>query len=133
MPTFDKYGQEFANHSSVNAIEQNRPPLWSYTTGFSFSPCNSMVVEQILRDLKTKKITGSLFRPVTVLPALNNIFERILETQLMPYFQNGILGDFLSAYRKHHSCHTTLLRLVADWKQCRDRGDLVAMVAMDLS
>ena len=36
-------------------------------------------------------------------------------------------------YRKHHSCHTTLLHLVEDWKQSRDRGELVAMVAMDLS
>ena len=75
----------------------------------------------------------SLFRPVTVLPALNSVFERVLATQLIPYFQNGILGDFLSAYRKHHSCRTTPLHLVEDWKQCRDRGELVAMAAMDLS
>ena len=75
----------------------------------------------------------SLFRPVTVLPALNNVLERILSTQLTLYFQNGILGDFLCAYRKHHSCHTALLHLVEDWKQSRDRGELVAMVAIDLS
>ena len=53
--------------------------------------------------------------------------------QLTPYFQNGILGDFLCAYRKHHSCHTTLLHLVEDWKQSWDRVELVTMVAMDLS
>ena len=38
----------------------------------------------------------------------------------------------MCAYRKNHSCHTTLLQL-EDWKQSRDRGELVAMVAMDLS
>lgn len=75
--------------------------------------------------------TLALFK--TVLPALNNVFEKVLATQLTPYFQNGILGDFLCEYRKHHSCHTTLLHLVEDWKQSRDRGELVAMVAMDLS
>lgn len=37
----------------------------------------------------------TLFRPVTVLPALNNVFERVLAAQLTTYFQNGILGDFL--------------------------------------
>lgn len=74
----------------------------------------------------------TMFRPVTVLPAMNNIFERILASQLLSYFQD-LFGDFLSAYRKHHSCLTTLLRLVEDWKQSRDQGELVAMVAMDLS
>jgi len=58
MPTFDEYGQELVSHPSVNAIEQNCRPLWSHVTGFSFSPCNSIVVEQILRDLKTNKSPG---------------------------------------------------------------------------
>ena len=78
------------------------------------------------------EIDKTLFRPVTVLPAMNNIFEKILASQLTSYFQ-GVLSDFLSAYRKHHSCHTTLLRLVEDWKKSLDDGKLVAMVAMDLS
>ena len=71
----------------------------------------------------------TLFRPVTVLPALNTVYERDFAIQLTPYFQNGILGDFLCAYRKFHSCYTTLLHVVEDWKQSRDRGELV----MDLS
>ena len=188
MPASNEYGQDFVNHPSVVAIKQRRSLLWSHMTSFSFSPCNSIVVEQILRDLKTNKSLGydnitpkllkfsakfishplsiifntaiaqckyrlvwkkgqitplpkgteddmdrTLFRPVTVLPALNNVFERVLAAQLTPYFQDGILGDFLRAYRKHHSCHTALLHLVEDWKQSRDRGELVAMVAMDLS
>ena len=78
------------------------------------------------------EIDKTLFRPVTVLPAMNNIFEKILASQLTSYFQ-GVLSDFLSAYRKHHSCHTTLLRLVEDWKKSLDDGKLVAIVAMDLS
>ena len=69
---------------------------------------------------------------MTVLPAMNNIFENILASQLTSYFQ-GILSAFLSAYRKHRSCHTTLLRLVQDWKKSLDDGKFVAMVAMDLS
>ena len=74
------------------------------------------------------EIDKTLFRPVTVLPAMNNIFEKILASQLTSYFQ-GVLSDFLSAYRKHHSCHTTLLRLLEDWKKSLDDGKLVAMVA----
>ena len=46
-------------------------------------------------------------RPVTVLPAPNNIFERLLSGQ-MDEFYNGLLSDFISAYRKFHSCDTSL-------------------------
>jgi len=42
------------------------------------------------------EIDKTLFRPVTVLPAMNNIFEKILASQLTSYFQ-GVLSDFLSA------------------------------------
>lgn len=55
MPTFDEYGQYFASHLSVKATEQNHSLLWSHVTGLSFSLCNSIVVEQILRDLKTNR------------------------------------------------------------------------------
>ena len=72
------------------------------------------------------------FRPVTVLPALNNIYERLLLSQMLHHFQ-GLLSDYLSAYRRFYSCDTTVLRLVEDWKECLDRGELVAVVAMDLS
>ena len=58
MPASDEYGQDFTSHPSVMAIEQNRPPLWSHMTGFSFAPCNSIAVEQIRLDLKTNKSSG---------------------------------------------------------------------------
>ena len=72
------------------------------------------------------------YRPVTVLPALNNIFERLLAGQMYEFYLE-ILSDFISAYRKFHSCETSLLRLTEDWKMMRDRGELVAVVSMDLS
>ena len=54
------------------------------------------------------------YRPVTVLPILNNIYERVLSDQLSEYFKD-ILSDFISAYRKNYSCESTLLRLTEDW------------------
>ena len=79
-------------------------------------------------DDDTKK---PLFRQVTVLPALNNVFEKILPSQLTSYFQK-IFCDFLSAYRRHHSCQTILF-IVEEGKKKRDKGELVAIVTMDLS
>ena len=67
-----------------------------------------------------------------MLPALNDIFERLLSGQMYEFY-NGLLSDFLSAYRKFYSCETSLLRLTEDGRMMRDRGELVAVVSMDLS
>ena len=72
------------------------------------------------------------YRPVTVLPVLNNIYERLLAAQLGEFY-SAILSDFISSYRKFYSCETALLRLTEDWRRMRDRGELVAIVSMDLS
>ena len=71
------------------------------------------------------------YRPVTVLPVLN-IYERLLAAQLGEFY-SAILSDFISSYRKFYSCETALLRLTEDWRCMRDRGELVAIVSMDLS
>ena len=70
--------------------------------------------------------------PVTVLLVLNNIYERLLAAQLGEFY-SAILSDFISSHRKFYSCQTALLRLTADWRRMRDRGELVAIVSMDLS
>ena len=64
-------------------------------------------------DMKTQ-----LFRQMTMFPALNNVFEKILASQLTSYFQK-IFCDFLSAYRRHHSCQTILF-IVEEWKKSRE-------------
>ena len=67
-----------------------------------------------------------------MLPAINNIFERLLSGQMYEFY-NGLLSDFVGAYRKFHSCETSLQRLTEDWRMMRDREELVAVVSMDLS
>ena len=67
-----------------------------------------------------------------MLPAINNIFERLLSGQMYEFY-NGLLLDLVGAYRKVHSYETSLQRLTEDWRMMRDRGELVAVVSMDLS
>ncbi|XP_066020921.1 uncharacterized protein [Pocillopora verrucosa] len=71
-------------------------------------------------------------RPVTVLPVLTSIYEKQMAAQLGKFY-SAILSDFISSYRKFYSCKTALLRLTEDWRRMRDKGELVAIVAMDLS
>ena len=59
-----------------------------------------------------------------MLPALNNVFEKILASQMTSYFQK-IFCDFLSAYRRHHGCQPILF-IVEEWKKSRVKRELVA-------
>jgi len=81
---------------------------------------------------KDDELNKANYRPVNVLPALNNIFERLLAAQLGDFY-SLILSDHISSYRKFHSCETTLLRMTEEWRRMRDQGDTVAIVSMDLS
>lgn len=45
------------------------------------------------------------YRPVTVLPILNNIFEKLLAGQMHEFYLE-MLSDFINTYRKLHSCET---------------------------
>ena len=81
------------------------------------------------KDDEFRKIN---YRPVTVLPTLNIIFERLL-SGLMYEFYTGLLSDFTNAHRKFRSCETSLRRLSEDWRMMHNRGELVAVVFMDLS
>ena len=81
---------------------------------------------------KDDELNKANYRSVTVLPALNNIIERLLAAQLSDFY-NSILSDYISSYRKFHSCKTSLLRMAEEWRRMRDQGDTVAVVSMDLS
>ena len=58
------------------------------------------------------------YRPVSILPTLSKIYERLLSEQLSDHF-NSIFHDYLSAFRASYGCQTTLLRLVEVWKQTK--------------
>ena len=64
------------------------------------------------------------YRPVTVLPTLNIIFERLLSGQMYEFY-TGLLSDFTNAHRKFRSCETSLLRLSKDWRMMCDTGSLL--------
>ena len=63
---------------------------------------------------KSDEFKKENYRPVTVLPVLNNIYERLLVAQLGGDFYQAILPDFISSYRRFYSCETAMLKLTED-------------------
>ena len=72
------------------------------------------------------------YRPVSVLPTLSKLFEKLLATQLSDFFEN-IFNCLMSAYRKRYNCQDVLLKLVESWRHDLDNKNSVGSVMMDLS
>jgi len=72
------------------------------------------------------------YRPVSILPSMSKIFEKIINNQLSTHFEN-IFSNYLAAFRPNYGCQTTLLRLCEDWKQSLDKNEYIAAILMDLS
>ena len=72
------------------------------------------------------------YRPITTLITIDKVFELLLCKQITEHY-DSTLSQRLTAYRKNHSCQTTLIRLVEDWKYAIDRKELVAVLSTDMS
>ena len=72
------------------------------------------------------------YRPITVLPCVDKVFEQLLGKQISDKFESQF-ADCQSAYRKHRSCETTLVGLVEDWKKSKDEGMSVGILSTDMS
>ena len=73
------------------------------------------------------------YRPISVLPAISKIMERILYTQLYEYLSaNNILSEHQFCFRKFHSTATALLDCTNDWYINMDRKLFNLVVFVDL-
>jgi len=72
------------------------------------------------------------YKPVTVLFAVDKVFEQPSSKQITSQFESR-LSDCITAYRKSHSCETTLVSLVQQWKIARDGHQCVSILSTDMS
>ena len=72
------------------------------------------------------------YRPVSVLPSVSKIFEKLLQHQLVNYIEN-YLSPHLCGYRKGYSSQQALISLIENWKKSLDKKGYGGAVLMDLS
>ena len=74
------------------------------------------------------------FRPISNLPFLGKIMERAVCMQLMAYLtSNSLLPSRQSAYRRHHSVETALVRVYNDLLQSLDKQQEAVLILLDMT
>ena len=72
------------------------------------------------------------YRPVSILPIMSKVFEKVIINQISPYF-DSIFHPCVSGFRKGYSCETVLVNMVESIKCSLDKGNIVCCILMDLS
>ena len=72
------------------------------------------------------------YRPITVLPSVSKIFERLLAKQMLP-FVNKFLSPKICGYLQGYNTQHALIKLVETCKKTLDNKGFVGAVFMDLS
>ena len=92
------------------------------------------LVKPLLKKANLDPNCLSNYRPVSNLPFLSKVLERIVLRQFLQHLEShSLLEPFQSAYRKCHSTETALLHVVNDLLQASDSGHVSILSLLDLS
>ena len=72
------------------------------------------------------------YRPVSLLPYVSKVFERILYKQIMSYVTN-LFSDYIAGFRKSHGSQHCLVKMLENWKSALDKSESVCALFMNLS
>ena len=104
------------------------------STGNFPSDLKSAIVCPLLKKPSLDSEIMKNYRPVSNLSFLSKIIEKVISCRLLKHLQaNDLLDKFQSAYRKHHSTETALLRVHNDILHKIDKGKHVFLILLDLS
>ena len=82
---------------------------------------------------KLECILKKNYRPVSILPVVSKIFERIMQNQIKSYVEK-YLSPFLCGYRKGYNTQYALTAMIEKWKEHLDKdGGIAGAIMMDLS
>ena len=94
----------------------------------------SAIIRPILKKSDLDPNVLKNYRPVSNLPFLSKILEKVVDVRIEDHLvQNNLHAYFQSAYRKFHSTETALLKVQNDILRALDENSAVVLVLLDLS
>ncbi|MDW0176719.1 MAG: reverse transcriptase family protein, partial [Nitrososphaeraceae archaeon] len=74
------------------------------------------------------------FRPISILPLLSKVFERIIHSQLVTFLNSHqLLDPFQSGFRSGHSTSTALVKVTDDIRLAMNNTQITILVLLDFS
>ena len=74
------------------------------------------------------------YRPVSLLPVLSKVLERVIFEQMISYLEeNQLLHPSHHGFRAGHSTVTALIEMYDQWIEALEREEVTAVVMLDLS
>ena len=87
------------------------------------------VIPLFKKDSNTDKTN---YRPISILPSISKVFERLMFRQIT-YYVDTIISPYLCGFRKGYSPQHALLRLKDILNKSLDNNEMVGLFMMDLS
>ena len=87
-------------------------------------------ISPIFKKVDSTSVTN--YRPVSILPTISKIYERLIQNQLLEYIDK-FLSPFMCGYRKGYSAQYALVALLEKWKTTLDKQGYAGAILMDLS
>ena len=92
------------------------------------------VVTPLLKKASLSSEDLKNFRPVSNLPFLSNILEKVVSLQLRDHLsKNGLYEIYQSAYRQFHNTETALLKVQNDLLCEAEKGKISILALLDMS
>uniref|UniRef100_A0A803U146 Reverse transcriptase domain-containing protein n=1 Tax=Anolis carolinensis TaxID=28377 RepID=A0A803U146_ANOCA len=106
----------------------------SLEQGFFPSHLKQAVVRPLLKKVSLDSTVLNNFRPISNLPFLGKVLERVVASQLQGFLDDiNYLDQSQSGFRPGHGTETALVALVDDLCRELDRGNVTLLVLLDIS
>ena len=104
------------------------------TSGSVPLPFKHAIVHPLLKKKNLDTSNFSNFRPISQLPFLSKVLEKVVYAQLQSFLiANGLHETFQSGFKPGHSTESALLRVFNDLILTVDNGNPAALILLDLS
>ena len=133
-------GVDYISVGNLKLIAKEISPCLAHITNISVatnsfpSSYKHAKVVPLLKSPEKSKLACSSYRPVSLLPVLSRVVEKVLFTQLSDYLEQfDLLHPNHHGGRKNHNTTTAIIQLHDEWLAAAEEGLMTGVMMTDLS